>query len=162
MEHKRVFTQTFGVVGAIIERDGKILMVKEAKERAKNQWNHPAGWIDLGENPLDSVKREVKDETGYDFEPEQILGVYSLYKLNLKEKFNIAPHPIKIIFTGKISENATGKLEDDVSETKWFSPEEIYKMDKKSLRDIDIKQMIKDYFAGKAYPLELLTHTLSE
>ena len=28
----RVFTQTFGVVGAIIERGGKILLVKEAKK----------------------------------------------------------------------------------------------------------------------------------
>jgi ADP-ribose pyrophosphatase YjhB (NUDIX family) len=156
---KRVLTQTFGVVGAILEKDGKILLVKEAKEIAKGMWSHPAGWIDVGENPIEAVKREVKEEAGVDFEPTHILGVYSLFKKNLKQKFGITPHPIKIIFIGIISDNKTGKLHNDVSETKWFTPEEIYQMDINTLRDMDIKKMVKDYFAGKFYPLDLLTHT---
>jgi hypothetical protein len=28
------------------------------------------------------------------------------------------------------------------------------------LRDLDIKQMVKDYFSGNKYPLDLLTHTI--
>ena len=159
---KRDYSQTFGVAGAIIEKEGKILLVKETKKIAKDLWSHPAGWIEVGEDPLDAVKKEVKEETGYDFSPIHIIGIYSLYNKNLKEKFDITPHPIKIIFTGKISKNSTGKLAKDVSENKWFSSEEIYQMDKNTLRDIDIKQMIKDYFAGKRYPLELLTHIMSE
>jgi len=147
---KRVFTQIFGVVGAILEKDGKILLVREAKEIAKGMWSHPAGWINVGENPIEAVKREVKEETCFDFEPTHILGVYSLFKENLKERFGITPHGIKIIFIGKISDNETGELHDDVSETK---------MDMNTLRDIDIKKMVKDYFAGKSYPLDLLIHT---
>jgi len=61
---KRVFTQTFGVVGAIIEKEGKILLVKETKKVAKGLWNHPAGWIDVGENPFEAVKREVNEKVG--------------------------------------------------------------------------------------------------
>jgi ADP-ribose pyrophosphatase YjhB (NUDIX family) len=159
---KRDYSQTFGVAGAVIEKEGKILLVKETKEIAKDLWSHPAGWIEVGEDPLDAVKKEVKEETGYDFSPTYIIGIYSLYKKNLKEKFDITPHPIKIIFSGKISENSTGELAKDISENKWFLAEEIYQMDKNTLRDIDIKQMIKDYFAGKKYPLELLTHIISE
>jgi len=156
---KRILTQTFGAVGAILEKDGKILLVEETKETAKGMWSHPAGWIEVGEDPLEAVKREVKEETCFDFEPTYILGVYSLFKENLKEKFNITPHAIKIIFIGKISDNETGKLYDDISRTKWFTPEEIYQMDINTLRDLDIKKMVKDYFAGKSYPLNLLTHT---
>lgn len=158
----RILSQTFGVVGAVIEKDGKILLVKEKKMPEKGEWSHPAGWIELGENPIDSVKREIKEETGFQFTPTHILGIYSLFKKELEEKFNISPHPIKIIFIGKISEKKIGELHDDVSETKWFLPEEIEKMDKKTLRDPDIKKIVKDYFAGKRYPLELLTHMVSE
>ena len=156
---KRVLTQTFGVIGAILERNGKILLVREAKKIAKGMWSHPAGWIEVGENPIEAVKREVKEETGLEFESTHVLGVYSLFKENLKQKFGVTPHGIKIIFIGKISDNKIGKLYDDVSETKWFTPEEIYQMDINTLRDMDIKKMIKDYFAGKRYPLDFLTHT---
>lgn len=155
----RVLSQTFGVVGAILERDGKILLAKETKEVARGLWSHPAGWINVGENLIEAVKREVKEEAGFGFEPTHILGVYSLFKKNLKERFGITPHAIKVIFIGKISDNKTGKLHNDVSETKWFSPEEIYQMDINTLRDMDIKKMVKDYFAGKSYPLDFLTHT---
>jgi hypothetical protein len=29
------------------------------------------------------------------------------------------------------------------------------------LRDLDIKQMVKDYLAGQKYSLEIITHTVS-
>lgn len=54
---QRVFTQTFGVVGAIIEKNGKILLVKETKKGCKGKWSYPAGWIDIGENVIDAAKR---------------------------------------------------------------------------------------------------------
>jgi len=160
---ERVFTQTFGVVSALIEKDGKILLVKESKSGADNgKWNHPGGWIEVGENPIEGVKREVEEETGFQFTPTSVLGVYSLFRKDLLETEKKTPHPIKIIFLGNLSSDKVRELEDDVSETKWFSSEEIEKMDISTLRDVDIKKMIKDYFAGKRYPLELLTHTVSE
>lgn len=153
---QRIFTQTFGVVGAILERDGKILLVKETKTTAKGKWSHPAGWLEVGENPIDAVKRELKEETGFDFEPKNILGVYSL----LKDEADIVHHAIKLIYIGDISDKETTELADDVSETKWFMPEEIEKMDLKTLRDLDIKQMVKDYLSGVKYPLNLIIHTI--
>jgi len=156
---ERVFTQTFGVVGAIIEKDGKILLVKELKSVAKGKWSHPAGWLDVGEDPIDGVKREVEEETGHEFTPNNILGIYSFTG---KDGGTIRKHSVKIIFTGKISDEKVRELEEDVSETKWFTPEEIENMDAATLRDLDIKTMVKDYFSGKKYPLELLTHTVSE
>lgn len=161
---KRVFTQTFGVVGAIIEKDGKILLSKQSasKKFDAGKYDLPAGWIDLGKNPLESVRREVEEETGYSFKPKSILGVYSLIKKDSVEKDGQTRQPIQIIFLGEISDKKARELADDVSETKWFTPEEIEKMDLITLRNADIKQMVKDYFAGKRYPLELLTHTVSE
>jgi len=155
---QRIFTQTFGVVGAIIEKDGKILLVKETKATAKGKWSHPAGWIDVGENSIDAVKREVKEETGFDFEPGNILGVYVI----VKDEADVVHHALKVIYTGDISDKEVSELADDVSETKWFTPEEIQSMDSKTLRDLDIKQMVKDYFLDIKYPLNLITHTIQK
>jgi len=154
----RVFTQTFGVVGAIIEKNGKFLLVKETKLTAKDKWSHPAGWLEVEEDAIEAVKREVKEETGFDFEPKNILGIYALVKLEA----GVIHHAIKIIFLGDISEKETGELADDVSETKWFTPEEIENMSLDTLRDADIKTMVKDYLKGKKYPLDLLNHTIQK
>ncbi len=155
----RIFTQTFGVAGGIIERDGKFVLVREAQGIEKGKWNHPAGWIDVGENPVVAARREVQEETGYVFEPKHLLGVYSLVRADLETILGSAPHAIKLIFTGDFSDSPVASPDDDIAEVKWFSPEEIEAMDAKTLRDLDIKQMVRDYLAGKRYPLDIVTHT---
>jgi len=156
---KRVFTQTFGVVGAILERDGKILLVKEAQGVDYGKWSHPAGWIDVGEDPIEAVKRETKEESGFDFKPTHILGIYSLLRKDKEKELGAIPHAIKIIFIGDISKEQSKELYEDISETKWFTPEAIYQMDSKTLRDVDIKEMVRAYFKGKRYSIDLLIHT---
>ena len=159
---QRVFSQTFGVVGAILEKDGKILLMKEAnlKHPDYGKWSHPAGWIDVGENPIEAVKREVKEESGYDFEPTGLLGVYTLVRKDIQDERG-TPHAIKLLFVGNILDTQS-ELAPDSGGTKWFTPEEIYVMDGKTLRDLDIKQAVKDYFAGKRYPLDILRHIISD
>lgn len=158
----RVFTQTFGVVGGILEKDGKILLVKEAETTDKGKWSHPAGWPDVGENLIAAAKREIEEESGYTFTPTHLLGVYSLVRKDRTDPVRGTPHAIKLIFIGTISNEPTRSLYDDISETKWFTPEEIYAMDITTLRDLDIKEMVRDYFARKRYPLDVVHHTVSE
>ncbi len=155
---ERVFTQTFAVVGGIIERNGKILLIKEADGPDVGKWNHPAGMIDVGEDPVEAGRREIKEETGFSFTPTHVLGVYSMVRKDLSP----IRHPIKIIFIGNISYKRVSNLADDVSETKWFTPEEIEEMDADTLRYLDIKQMVKDYFSNKRFSLDLINHLTSE
>jgi 8-oxo-dGTP pyrophosphatase MutT (NUDIX family) len=160
---KRVFTQTFGVVGAILEKDGKVLLMREAssgKGIDSGKWSHPAGWIDVGEDPIVAAKREVLEESGYELEPTALLGVYSLVREDAKEALGIAPQGIKLIFIGKLLNKVPHELSEDSAETKWFTPEEIYKMDSNTLRDVDIKQMVKDYFKNQSFDLSSITHTV--
>lgn len=51
-------------VAAVIVKDTKMLMVKRAREPYKNTWMFPAGFVDYGEHPLETLAREVKEETG--------------------------------------------------------------------------------------------------
>lgn len=164
---QRVFTQVFGVVGVILERDGQFLLVKENKPGHPDhgKWNQPAGWIDVGEDPIVSVSREVKEETGLDFTPTYILGIFSLVRKDLAGKFGEGrlPHALKIIFSGDIDASTPGQFDaSEISEIRWFTPEEIYAMDGKILRDIDIKNEVRAYLSGLRYPLSLVTHTVQK
>ncbi len=65
---------------ALIERDGKYLMVKEGKEHVKGTYNIPGGGVEHGEDPVEAVKREVKEETGLEVTSmEGLIGVFNSY-----------------------------------------------------------------------------------
>ncbi len=168
MKIERVYTQAHAAVGAILERDGKILLVHEycPGHPDHEKWHFPAGWVELGENPFESVVREIKEETGYDFTPTAILGVYSMVRKDTTGKMKDDPssyvHGFRIVFLGEINGEQSKLTEGDISDTQWYAPEEIEAMDDMVLRDRDVKKMVRDYFAGKKYPLELLVHTVRE
>jgi 8-oxo-dGTP diphosphatase len=50
--------------GAVVVRDGSLLMVQRAGAHGAGTWSVPGGWVEFGENPLDGAVREVKEETG--------------------------------------------------------------------------------------------------
>ncbi|MFB3889429.1 MAG: NUDIX hydrolase [Candidatus Bathyarchaeia archaeon] len=60
-------------VGAIILKQGKILLEKRGNEPAKGQWTIPGGVVEVGESLEDAVLRETLEETGLTGEkPERI------------------------------------------------------------------------------------------
>ncbi|MBI4599665.1 NUDIX domain-containing protein [Candidatus Uhrbacteria bacterium] len=173
MNIHRVLTQAHVAVGALLEKDGKVLLVHEyvPDHPDHEKWHIPCGWVDLGEDPLPAVIREVKEESGYDFTPTRILGVYSMVRKELEGAFEHVggyrqkegyPHGFKIIYVGEVDGEQGSFWEHEISETRWFTPEEIEAMDDATLRDRDVKQMVKDYFAGKRFPLDVITHTVRE
>ena len=48
---------------------------KEAKSSCAGQWYLPAGRMEPGEEVTEAAIREVKEETGLDFEPSTLLSV---------------------------------------------------------------------------------------
>lgn len=161
---ERVFTQTFCVAGAILEHEGKILLVKEATPKITDQgkWYHPASWIGSDEDPVAAAVRTVKRETGYDFRPEKLLGIYSLVRKDQEAKIGVPPHALKLIFSGQLLGDTPEQIHPDISENRWFAPEEIQSMDSTVLRGIDVKHMVADYFSGKGTDLAIMTHTVQD
>jgi phosphatase NudJ len=62
-------------VAAIVERDGRYLLVEEHTPEGL-RLNNPAGHLEPGESPLQGVVRETLEETAFDFAPEALVGVY--------------------------------------------------------------------------------------
>jgi ADP-ribose pyrophosphatase YjhB (NUDIX family) len=53
-------------VAAVVERDGRFLLVEEDTERGR-LYNQPAGHLDECESLLRAVARETLEETAYTF-----------------------------------------------------------------------------------------------
>ncbi len=62
-------------VAAIIERDGRYLLVEEHTPEGL-RLNNPAGHLDPGESPVDGCRREALEETTHAFEPTGLVGIY--------------------------------------------------------------------------------------
>ena len=53
------------VVGsALIEHEGKLLLVQNLRRDGRTDWSPPGGVIDEGESVLEGLTREVEEETG--------------------------------------------------------------------------------------------------
>ncbi len=59
--------------GGIVVRDNRVLLVRRGREPLKGQWSIPGGLIDVGETLREAVIREVKEETGLDVEPVELI-----------------------------------------------------------------------------------------
>jgi len=63
-------------VGAVIVRDGLVLIVRRANPPLQGEWSIPGGALDLGEKLRDGVAREVREETGLEVEVGPVLDVF--------------------------------------------------------------------------------------
>jgi 8-oxo-dGTP diphosphatase len=64
-----------GVGGVVIHR-GRVLLIRRGNEPLKGAWSIPGGLLELGEELAEGVRRELKEETGVDVEPLEILDVF--------------------------------------------------------------------------------------
>jgi len=62
------------VVVGIVDKDGKILMIKRAKKEGDLVWAFPGGKVEEGETKEQACIREVYEETGINVKIKQILG----------------------------------------------------------------------------------------
>jgi len=65
-------------VTAIIIHGSKVLLVKRAREPYKGTWMFPAGFVDFGEYPLDTIKREVKEETDLTVKKACLMDIFQI------------------------------------------------------------------------------------
>ena len=60
-------------VGAVVVDEGRVLLVRRGREPLKGEWSLPGGMLELGEGLTAGVVREVREETGLDVEPVELV-----------------------------------------------------------------------------------------
>ena len=64
-----------GVGGVVIHRN-RVLLIRRGGEPMKGQWSIPGGMLELGEELAEGARRELKEETGLEVEPLEVLDVF--------------------------------------------------------------------------------------
>lgn len=107
------------VVGVLVKRDGKYLLVKE-NPNGKDVYNLPAGHVDKGEQLEAAAVREAKEETGYDV---QLIEQFALYHES-------APQSVKHVYLAEIIGGDEKAQEGEILEVVWCSYDELAYLEK--------------------------------
>ena len=136
-------------VAAVIERDGKFLLVEE-KTDSGIRYNQPAGHLECREALTDAVSREVLEETAYRFVPKYLVGVYN-WRNEAKDLTYL-----RFTFGGDIVGHDVGRpLDEGIIAAHWLTLDEIQAR-QASHRSPMLMRCIDDWLAGRRYPLDLL------
>jgi len=139
-------------VAAVIEQNGKYLLVEEIPRGTAIKLNQPAGHLEPGESILQACSREVLEETGHSFQPEVLTGIYHWTCASNGTTY------LRFTFSGQVTAfDPARKLDTGIVRAAWFSIDEI-RAKQAMHRTPLVMQCIEDYHAGKRYPLDILQY----
>lgn len=141
-------------VAAVIERDGRFLLVEEETSEGL-RLNNPAGHLEPCESPQQACVREVLEETAHDFRPTALVGVY-LARFQRPSGDDITY--LRMTFCGQLGErDPLHRLDEGIVGTLWLTPQEVRASAHRHRSPLVLRCM-EDYLAGVRHPLEVL-HT---
>jgi 8-oxo-dGTP pyrophosphatase MutT (NUDIX family) len=144
-------------VAAIIERDGRFLVVEEHTPQGL-RLNNPAGHLDPGESPAQGCAREALEETAYNFRPSALVGIYLSRFQRAASAGDVADDItyMRFAFCGTLGELQAGRaLDHGIVRTLWLTADEMRASANRHRSPLVLKCM-EDYLAGQRYPLGMV------
>lgn len=141
-------------VAAVVERAGRFLLVRERAQDGKLVINQPAGHLEAGESLVEAVIRETREETGWRFIPQAIVGIYQWQHPAEPKAF------VRFAVCGSVTHRDEDPvLDDGIEEVIWLSIDELTAQSR-MLRSPLVIRGVDDYLAGERFPLTVLKHLI--
>jgi ADP-ribose pyrophosphatase YjhB (NUDIX family) len=130
-------------VGALIVRDGRVLLIRRGQAPLLGEWSLPGGVLECGETLREATIREAREETGLVVETGELLGVYE--RVIRADDGRVRYHYVLIDL---LCRPAAGDLKagTDAAEVRWFAREELDGLNLPR----DTREVIEKGLKGKA------------
>jgi ADP-ribose pyrophosphatase YjhB (NUDIX family) len=104
--------------GAVVIKEGKVVLVRRGAEPALGKWSIPGGAVDLGETVRDAAIRETKEECGLEIElvDDRPMDTYDVLILGEDKRFRY--HYVLIQFLARPKRGIL-KASNDVTDARW-------------------------------------------
>ena len=119
--------------GALVEDGDRVLLARRAKEPFKGRWDIPGGFLEVGEHPLDGLRRELREETGLDVEPLEFLGVW----MDRYGGESTAEATLNFYWTARVAGGEAAPA-DDVDDLRWFSRDQLPGQDELAFENVPL------------------------
>ena len=142
-------------VASIVPRDGRFLLVEEAV-RGELVLNQPAGHLEPGESLPAAARRETLEETGWEVELTDLIGVYQWTNPGSDShflRFTFAAEPLR--------HHAQRQLDVGVVRALWLSRDEIA-AESTRLRSPMVLRCVDDWLDGRRMPLDAVVSMLAD
>jgi 8-oxo-dGTP diphosphatase len=108
-------------VGAIVIRNGNVLMVKRAAHPNRNMWAIPGGMLELGETLQAGAEREIFEETGLRIRAGKPIYTYDFMERDTEDKLRF-----HFVIVDMEADYLGGNIRaaDDALDVRWITPEE--------------------------------------
>lgn len=136
-------------VAAVVERDGRFLLVREAGEGGKLVYNQPAGHLEENESLIEAVVRETLEETGWQITPTAVLSLR-----RYKSPQNGVTYLRTTFLADAVAHYPNYRRDPAIEDALWLTEAELKERSNEMRSDL-VLESINDYRSGKRYPLEL-------
>jgi len=129
-------------VGAVVIKDGKVLLVQRGIDPNKGVWAIPGGSLKLGETLQEGAEREILEETGITIKAKD-----PVYSFDFFERDGDGRVRFHYVIVDMIADYVSGEAHaaDDAMEARWVSLGELKNM-QVSGNTLKILDFLKAYF----------------